>query len=71
MNSENLRLRRQSVRTSQHTIAKLAGISRNRLSLLECAYALPTKEELRRINSAISKVERELRKSPFLRVRKV
>lgn len=63
---EVLRARRNRLRCSQYLIAKLAGLSRNRISLIECGYVEATTEELRKIHIALGKVEAELRKSPLL-----
>ena len=67
MKIETLRARRMKIRCSQYMVAKVAGISRNRLSLIECGYTKAGKGEIEQIGRAIGKIEEECRKSPILR----
>ncbi len=69
MKVEALRERRIKLRCSQYMVAKIAGVSRNRLSLVECGYIEAGTEELRKLHFALSKIEAELRKTPLLRRR--
>ena len=57
MKTETLRIRRVSLRSSQYTVARLAGLSRNKLSLIECGYAEATSEELNRLQAALDTIE--------------
>jgi transcriptional regulator with XRE-family HTH domain len=62
MTIETLRARRIKLRVPQYVVAKLAGISRNRLSLAECGYIEETPEDLQKIDTALTKIEMELHK---------
>ena len=57
MNIRELRRRRKGMGASQYLTAKLAKISRNRLSLIECGYSAPTKIELINLENAIRLIE--------------
>jgi len=70
MRGETIRVRRSKLRSSQFTVAKLAGISRNRLSLIECSYAKATSKELMQIKIALDRIKLGLRKSRFFMVGK-
>ncbi len=58
MKIETLRSRRVKLRSSQYMIARLAGISRNRLSLIECSYVRATDEEVKKIKNVLNKIEK-------------
>lgn len=57
MNIQELRKIRLGLRSSQYLTARLAKMSRNRLSLIECGYALATKNELKNLEKALDCIE--------------
>ena len=65
MRVDTIRKRRVGLRSSQYTVARLAGLSRNKLSLIECGYAEATSEELKRLQAAIDTIEERLRNYDF------
>ncbi|MBC7456797.1 MAG: helix-turn-helix transcriptional regulator [Bdellovibrionaceae bacterium] len=67
MRAKSLRVRRTKLRCSQYAVAKIAGISRNRLSLIECNYVTATGEELEKLQIALNEIEEGIRKSPFFK----
>ena len=67
MDQENLRTCRVALRCSQYKVAQLAGLSRNRLSLIECYYVEAKPEELKKIEYVLKKIEKEVFKNSFVK----
>ena len=67
MKAENLRARRIKLRCSQYIVAKMAGMTRNRLSLIECNYVKASSEEKDNLQSALNKIEEDIQKLSFLK----
>ena len=68
MKNHKLRLLRLSLRCSQQAAAKLAGLRRYRLSLIECGYAQPTQEEVKALKQTYKMVEEDSYKTPFYKI---
>ena len=56
--SEQIRAGRAVRRCPQITLAKLSGLSRYMISLFECGYREPTRDEFAKLKGALIKFER-------------
>jgi hypothetical protein len=53
--ANQIRAERAARRCSQHTLARLSGLSRYLISLFECGYREPTKAEMAKVRTALIK----------------
>lgn len=60
MTIDRLREKRLKLRCSQSLVERVSGVSRTRISAIECHYAEPTADELKRIDSALAAIERKV-----------
>ncbi len=55
----NIKKERNSIKVSQHLLAKVSGVGRFKISLIELGYAKPTTQEISKLRNAIKKLTEE------------
>lgn len=55
----NIKKERNSLRVSQYKLAKISGVGRFKISLIELGYAEPSLEEIKKIQTAFDKLTKE------------